>query len=357
MDNIGGAEIVVLALAQELEADIYTTNYSLEKIQKMGFDTSKIKIYSIGKIPLNAPFRQQMALARFRHLNLKNKYDLYIIAGDWALSGAVNNKPNLWYVHSPIREIWDFYERIRNLLTAWYKRPIYDAWVKYNRYLNKKHIKHAQKIICNSKNTQKRLKKFLNRDSIVINPPIETKKFKNKKTQDYWLSVNRLFVHKRVDIQTKAFENLPNENLIIVGSYEKARYFTKHANYIKKTKPTNVKILSFVDQEELLELYSHCKGFITSAKDEDFGMTPIEAMACGKPVIAPNEGGYKESIINNKTGILINDITPDKLAKAIKKMSEELKIKPNKYKKACLKQAKKFSTENFIKKIKREIKK
>ena len=102
LDNIGGAEIVTLTLARELNADVYTTNIDYDKIKKMGFENIVIK--SIGKIPINAPFRQQMALWRFRRLKLKN-YDFYIIAGDWAISGAVNNKPNLWYVHSPIREI------------------------------------------------------------------------------------------------------------------------------------------------------------------------------------------------------------------------------------------------------------
>ena len=105
MDNIGGAERVGLILARELKADFYTTNIDEEKIKKMGF--SNIKLKSIGKVPINAPFRQQIALWRFRLLNLKNKYDYYIIDGDWAMSGAVKNKPNLWYVHSPIREIWD----------------------------------------------------------------------------------------------------------------------------------------------------------------------------------------------------------------------------------------------------------
>ena len=106
MDNIGGAEIVTLTLARELKATIYTTNVDIEKIKKMGFDNIKIK--SIGRIPINAPLRHQMAFWKFRKLNLKNRYDFYIISGDWAMSAAVNNKPNLWYVHSPLNELWEF---------------------------------------------------------------------------------------------------------------------------------------------------------------------------------------------------------------------------------------------------------
>jgi len=349
LDNIGGAEIVTLTLARELDADIYTTNINWEKIKKMGF--SDIKLKSIGKVLINAPFRHQLALWRFRKLNLKNKYDFYIIGGDWAMSGAVNNKPNLWYVHSPIREIWDLYKYIRENNVPLPLRPIFDIWVYYNRYLNKKYVQEVDKIICNSRNTQKRIEKYLNRKAIVINPPIETSKFYYKKTRDFWLSVNRLFHHKRIDIQMRAFQKLPDERLIIVGNYEQSRNFKKYINYLKSIKPKNVEILSWVDSNKLIDLYANCKGFIATARNEDFGMTLVEAMASGKPVIASNEGGYKETVLDGVTGKLIDDINEDKLVEAVKEIGKN----PEKYKNACLKQAKKFDTEVFIKKIKEQI--
>ncbi len=350
MDNIGGAERVGLILSRELKADFYTTNIDEEKIKKMGF--SDIKLKSIGKIPINPPFRNQLALWKFRRLNLKNKYDFYIIDGDWAMSAAVNNKPNLWYVHSPIREIWDLYKYTRKNNVRPLLRPLFDIWVRYNRYLNRKYVNQVGKLVCNSENTQRRVKKYLGKDVVVINPPIETSKFYYNKTGDYWLAVNRLISHKRVELQMKAFSKLEKEKLIIVGSYEKAKHFLSYVNHIKKIKPKNVEILSWVEQEKLIDLYANCKGFITTSKNEDFGMTPLEAMASGKPVIAPNEGGYKETVINGETGILINDIDEYKLAETVKKMSEELEKDPEKYKNACLIQAKKFDTKIFIKKIK-----
>jgi len=349
VDNIGGAERVGLTLARELNADFYTTNIDKDKIKKMGF--SDINLKSIGKIPVNAPFRQQMALWRFRKLDLKNEYDYYIIDGDWAMSGAVNNRPNLWYVHSPIREIWDLYEYTRKNNVQWYKRYLFDLWVKYNRYLNKKYIKHVDKIACNSINTQKRIKKYLNREATVINPPIETSKFHYKKNGDFWLSVSRLITHKRVDMQMKAFAKMPDEKLIVVGSYEQSSHFKKYADYIKKIKPENVTLLHWVDFGQLVNFYANCKGFITTSKDEDFGMTPVEAMASGKPVIAPNEGGYKETIIDGITGKLIEDIDVDKLVNAVKEVSKN----PEKYKEDCLKRAKEFDVKVFIKKIKEFI--
>jgi glycosyltransferase involved in cell wall biosynthesis len=361
LDNIGGAEVVDLILARELKADIYTTNIDREKIQKMGFEDVAPRIFSIGKIPINAPFRQEFSYWKFRNLNIekktRKKYDFYIIAGDWAMAGALHNKPNLWYVFSPTREIWDLYEYTRKNSVPFYLRWIFDLWVLLRRKINKMDSRKIKRVISISKNVRGRVKKYLEKDSSVIYPPTETSKFYYKRNGDFWLSVNRLITHKRVDMQIKAFQKLPNEKLVIVGSYEQSRHFRKHANYIKKIKPKNVEILSWVDEKKLIELYADCKGFITTSQDEDFGMTPIEAMASGKPVIAPNEGGYKETIINNKTGVLIKDIDEDKLVNSIKEMSKRLKSKKNRniYKNECQKQARKFDTKKFIEKIKKKI--
>jgi glycosyltransferase involved in cell wall biosynthesis len=349
LDNIGGAEIVTLTLARSLQADIYTTNIDQEKIKLLGFDTANI--FSIGTVHLNAPFRQQKALFLFRHLNLISKYDFFIIAGDWAMSGAINNKPNLWYVHSPIREIWDLYEETRKNTVPWFARWFFDIWVKYNRYLNLKYVKHVNTLVCNSQNTQKRISRYLKRDADIIYPPIDTAHFHYETNGNYWLSVNRLINHKRIELQLEAFKNLPNEKLVIVGSYEHSRHFLQYAEFIKKNKPDNVEIVSWVDSKKLMSLYANCKGFITTAHDEDFGMTPVEAMASGKPAIAPNEGGYRETIVNGITGELIDNLNSDTLVDAINRIGQN----PEYYKDACIKQAHKFSTEIFIEKIKSHL--
>jgi glycosyltransferase involved in cell wall biosynthesis len=352
LDNIGGAEIVTLILARELNADIYTTNIDQDKIRRMGFSAERI--YSIGKIPRNAPFRQQAALWKFRKLNLSGQYDFFIIAGDWAMSSAVNNRPNLWFVHSPIREIWDLYKFTRNNM-QWNLRPIFDLWVILNRHLNKKYLRHVDTVVCNSYNTQQRLKKYLHRDAEILYPPTETIKYSSGDDRNYWLAVNRLISHKRVDLQINTFRQLPNERLIIVGSYEQARHFQAYVRYIQSIKPDNVEIRSWITFHELAELYAHCKGFITTASDEDFGMTPVEAMASGKPVIAPNEGGYRETILHGKTGLLINDINEKKLTDAIHQINNALQENPLAYKDACLKRAADFDTKIFINKILKKI--
>jgi len=346
LDNIGGAEKLVLILARELKADIYTTNIDEQKIHKMGFTTKNI--FSIGKVSSNAPFRQQITLWRFRFLNLKKKYDAYIIAGDWAFSAAVHHQPILWYVHSPARELWDLYAYTRENGVPRGFRFLYDIWVNYNRYLTKKYVQRVHWFATNSLNTQKRVKKYLGKTATVVYPPVDTIQFKHAKSGKYWLSVNRLITHKRIEMQLAAFSQLPDKKLIIVGSYEQSRHFLRYKKYIDALKPPNVEILNWVDEPQLRKLYAHSRGCINTSLDEDFGMTAIEALAAGKPVIAPNEGGYKESLVSGKHGLLIADLTVPNLVTAIEKIDKD----PERYAAACLKRAQEFDTGIFTKNIK-----
>ncbi len=346
LDNIGGAERVSLTLGRELGADVFSTVADAQKIRRMGFSQ---EVKTLGWIPINAPFRQQLALWRFRTLKLEKEYDYYIISGDWAVSGAVNNKPNMWYVHSPIREIWDLYLYTRNNLVPPIARPVFDVWVRWNRRLNKDYVKHVTKIVCNSENTRQRVRKFLGRKSKVIHPPVETDLFHHERSRGYWLSVNRLVSPKRVEMQVEAFRRMPDQKLIIVGSYEESRHFKEYSSYIKRIAPSNVNFLNHVSFEKLVSLYARCEGFITTAKDEDFGMTAVEAMASGKPVIAPCEGGYKESVIDGETGMLIKDISPNKICATLKSLDTKS------CRRSCERQALNFSVSTFIKRISREI--
>ncbi len=356
IDNIGGAEIVTLTLARELNGSIYTTNINKENISKMGFADVLPRIHSIGKIPRNAPWRHQLALWKFGRIDLGKKYDFYIISGDWSISGAVKNKPNLWYAHSPLNELWAFRKYIRANMLRFWQRPLYDVWVFFNRKLTKKYIENIEKIVCNSKNTKERVLKYYNRKSEIIYPPVYINNYKWNGDKNYWLSVNRLIPHKRIEIQMQAFSELPNEKLIIVGSYERgASQFEKYKNKIQKIKPANANIINWVNHDELTKLYSECKGFIATARDEDFGMSIVEALASGKPVIASNEGGHKETVIDSRNGILIDDINSIKLLEAIKNISLELEKNPVKYKNTCKSDATRFSINEFINKIKSTI--
>jgi glycosyltransferase involved in cell wall biosynthesis len=137
--------------------------------------------------------------------------------------------------------------------------------------------------------------------------------------------------------------------LKIAGS--PAGYYFEHDKLVKKSQ-NKVEFLGQVSDEELVKLYKQAKGFLALSQDEDFGITPVESMLCGTPVIAFNGGGYKETVINEKTGVLFNDYSVDGLIAAVKKF-ESLKFKTE----DCIEQAKKFSKERFIKEIKEFVEK
>lgn len=353
LDNIGGAEIVTLTLARELKADVYTTNIDAEKIAKTGFSDVLPCIHSIGSVPRQAPFKHQAALLRFRYFRVKKPYDTFIISGDWAISAAVKNRPCIWYVHSPCRELWDLRKYVRQELMSPPKRPLFDLWSGFNRRLHPHYMKKINTIVCNSKTTQSRLHEYLGINAPIIHPPIDTKTFYSKPEKNYWLSVNRLLRHKRVEIQMKAFEKLPNERLIIVGSYEEnAHQFEEYRKELELSCPPNVEIRHWVDDAELKELYAESKGLLATALNEDFGMSPVEAMASGKPVIAADEGGYRETILNGKTGLLIKDISPELLADALRSIRDtHTSFSPEQ----CTERARVFDTEKFISSIKHHI--
>src|SRR3989344_5623106 len=349
IDPMGGAERVVIELARAIKADIITLNLNQETIKNLECqDINFINLGSTIKIP---PLKQLQASYLFSRADFSEKYDFFIFSGCWAVFAAKNHKPNLYYCHAPVRVFYDLYQEYKKQLSSW-KRPFYMIYIPIHKSWYENSIKHADKIITNSKNTQKRVRKYLNRESIVINPPTNTNRFKYKPHKNFWFSVNRIYPHKRDEMQVEAFQKILDEKLIVVGGIVKGEGVEKYQKNLIKNAAKNIQFRGKISDKELREIYSECKGFITTSLDEDFGITPVEAMASGKPVIATDEGGYKETIINNKTGILIKDINPDKIARAIFTINKN----PDKYKTACQNRAKKFDTRIFIRKIKKEIK-
>lgn len=161
----------------------------------------------------------------------------------------------------------------------------------------------------------------------------------------YFLVVGRIVGFKGVDLAVEAAKKL-NVNLKIVGEY--AGVFTEQEK-IKKIANEKIEFLGRVSDEELKKLYAGATAFLALAKEEDFGMTPVEAMAVGCPVIAYRSGGYKETV-NSQTGIFFDEYNVESLIKAMKSIKS---IKFNK--KDLQTQAEKFSKENFVKKMKEVV--
>lgn len=344
---IGGGEKLVLTLARGLGADVITTDVDEDSIKKMGFED--VKVISLGETIKLPPLKQISASLRFAMCNFSKEYDFFIFSGNWAHFAARKHKPNLYYCHTPVRAFYDLYDVFlqRQFFITKFS---FMVWVALHRPICEYYMKYVKNIVANSKNTRLRIKKYLHRDSDVVYPPIDTSKYNFKEFGDFWLSVSRLYPEKRVELQIEAFKAMPEEKLIIVGGYAEGDHASKYAEKIKNNLPKNVEMRGSVAEKELIELYSRCKGLIATAMDEDFGMTPVEAMASGKPVVCVREGGYSESIVNGVTGMLV-----EPKAKDIKNAINIISVNPERYRRICEEHADKFDIHLFIKNMREKI--
>lgn len=343
-----GGERVALILAKAFDADLFVTKYIPEKT----FEWSKrIRVREIASLP-EPPISRLFTLVwmygaiKFSQLEELAGYDLLITSGVLAHFASKQNPNNIWYCHTPNRALYDLNKEIRSRLSSFWK-PAFDLWTRFWTPRDQKSVKHVRKIVVNSQNVRKRVRKFYNRDAPVIYPPVDTKKFYHKPAEDYWFSVQRIEPEKRVEIQLKIFEKLPKEKLVMVGEarYRKG-YREKISRWIERL--PNVEWREEVNDRQLRELYARCKGVIQTPLNEDFGLIPIEAMASGKPCIAVDEGGFRESIIHGKTGLLIKKPYMRNFIRAIKGF-EKRDFDP----KLCVKRAKEFSEVEFIRKLKK----
>jgi glycosyltransferase involved in cell wall biosynthesis len=158
--------------------------------------------------------------------------------------------------------------------------------------------------------------------------------------------VNRLYPEKRIELQIESFRRMPDQNLIIAGGFSKGDHAEKYSRQLLRDLPDNIRVLGEIPEEELINLYAHCKGLVCTALDEDFGLTPLEAMASGKPVVAVNEGGFCETVTGD-TGRLVN---PE--IQAIIDAVYDVSRDPGSFRNACIDQAKKFDISVFAEKMK-----
>lgn len=267
----------------------------------------------------------------------------FILSSDASLIKGVKKDeyvPHVCYCHSPPRYLWDLQEDYLNTMSS-IKAAIFKKLTPYLRSFDLKGAKKVDFFIANSNFVKERIKRIYGRESVVIHPPVELDEFKfTKKSQDFYLVVAALVPYKKVDIAVRAF-NENGKRLIVIGD-------GSELSYLRSIAKENVKILGSQSFDVLKEHYRNCKAFIFPGI-EDFGITPLEAQASGKPVIALKEGGALETIVDNVTGVFFEEQTVEALNEAIKKFeSGAHQITPE----ACRKNAEKFSPERFRKEIK-----
>lgn len=346
--SIGGGERVVLTLARGLKADVITTDVDRDSLDKLGYED--IKVISLGRTIKYPPLKQISASLMFSRCDFSTDYGFFIFSGNWAHYAARKHKPNMWYCHTPVRAFYDQREKMIARQTNDLRKLAASSWIACHTWFDRRSIGDLERIIANSRNVEQRIRKAYDRSCTVINPPVDASRFRFKEYGNFWLSVNRIYPEKRLELQFDVFKSLPEQKLIIVGGYAQGDHAADYYQELIKDIPENVEMRGMISEEELIDLYARCKGLICTAVDEDFGLTPLEAMASGKPVVAVNEGGFKETVVQGKTGLLV-EANRDELMRAIKEISKE----PQKYKDACKKRAADFDTSIFLDKMKKII--
>lgn len=276
-------------------------------------------------------------------------YDWVIYSGTNAPL-AVHNHPhgaNILYCHTLPRFVYD----LREYYLERYPRLLHPALKGLMSYVKPRYeaaVARMDLIIVNSENVRRRMRRYLNRDSIVINPPCDTDKFVWRGQSDYYVSSARLECFKRVDVIIEAFLRMPDKRLIVAsGGSESARLRRLAA------RADNIQFAGWLDDAALQDLMGRSIATIYIPKDEDFGMSPVESMAAGKPVIGVAEGGLLETVVNGETGTLLRpDPDVDDVIEAVQHLTAKRALQ---MRYACESRAALFSRDRFLSRMREVI--
>lgn len=245
--------------------------------------------------------------------NLKD-YDIVISSSASVAKGVLtdHNQLHICYCHSPMRYAWDLYHQY--LHESGLNKGLKGAYAKYvlHKMRNWDIIasNRVDYFIANSEYIASRIEKIYRRKAKVIYPPVDTNTFTfESRKEDYYFTASRMVPYKKIDLVVKAFNYMPNKKLIVAGTgpdYES----------IKKIAKKNIEFIGFVENSQMKEYLQFAKAFVFAA-EEDFGIIPVEAQACGTPVIGFGKGGLKETVIHGKTGIHFNKQTVQSIIEAI----------------------------------------
>ena len=225
---------------------------------------------------------------------------------------------HICYCHTPLRPIWDMYDDYAATHAMGSSR-IYRAFVQWLRKWDVGTSLQVDNFIANSKHIQQRIQNSYGRASTVIYPPVRVNKFalNTAPRKDYYLCVSRFVPYKKVDMVIKAFRQMPDKRLVLIGT----GWGTKEFKELLAAH-TNIEWLGYRDDAELIKYMQEAKACIFAAK-EDFGIMCVEAQACGTPVLALDYGGYKETVADGVSGYLFPEQTEQSVIDAVHKMESQ----------------------------------
>lgn len=354
--SLSGAERVLLELHKLFpEAPIYTL-FQNKKFTSQYFGDTEIRSSFLQKIPgitKNYKYFFFLMPTAIESFDLSD-FDL-VISSSAIFSKGLILKPktkHICYCYSPTRQIWDLHS-VNNA-----KHPIiYALSQHFLRIWDRQASDRVDTFLAISEHVAERIKKYYRREAEVIYSPVDTthqvvsrknynssseKPYYIQHAANYYLIVSRLYKHKNVDIVIAAFNKL-NLPLVIIGDGPELKYLRSLVY-----DPETIRLLGFIPDQELHHYYKNCKAFIMP-QEEDFGLTPIEAMSYGKPVLALRKGGACETIIEGQTGEFFDDPIPEALADGVRRLNETYyQYQPELIKRHSLKFSEKVFKKKFL---------
>ncbi|MDO8444321.1 MAG: glycosyltransferase [bacterium] len=347
LTNVAGSEKVLLALKEIFaDAPIYTSVF--DSVNAKPFKKFEIYTSYLQKLPWMKKKRElliPLTPLAFEQFDL-SKYDLVISNTTMAAKGVIT-KPetiHISYCNTPPRYLWT--PEVDPRAKSGYFRSLRAKIMHEMRIWDRVAADRVDYFLANSHYIARRIKKFYGRDAVVVYPPVEIESFQiDEKVErgDHYLFVGRLINYKKCDLVIQAFNKLKLP-LRIVG-------FGSDEKELRRLADKNIEFVGALSGEKLVKEYQQAKALIFPA-EEDFGIVPIEAMACGTPVIAFNKGGVTESVVDDETGLFFDEQTPESIITAVKKL-DDIKFDSD----VIRHQAEKFSKEKFKNNFVAEIEK
>ncbi|MDH7515953.1 MAG: glycosyltransferase [Bacteroidota bacterium] len=244
-------------------------------------------------------------------------YDL-VVSSSHAVAKGVRPRPgalHVAYIHTPMRYVWDMFDAyFPPERTSAIVRLLIGVMAKRIRAWDTSTSSRVHVFIANSEFVRARIRRFYGRDAIVVHPPVDTNRFSiSRSSEGYFLVVSALVPYKRVDLAIEAFNTL-RLPLRIVGDGPDRRRLERMSG------PT-IRFDGWIDDRGIETAYRGCRALVFTGI-EDFGIVPVEAMACGKPVIAFRKGGILETVVENVSGTFFDDQTADALVRAVRDFDE-----------------------------------
>ncbi len=297
----GGAERVAINLAEHFSSDLYC-GFKQDGVRALMESAQISSFRDLGFNGRNSAIKAYRLIRGFeRQQTIPDHYSWLIYSGNFAplaVSGHRDAK-NIFYCHTPPRFIYDLKDDYEKRYPG-VQLPFLRALVAFLGPKYESACGLMDVIVANSSNTQNRIKRYLNMDSVVVYPPCPVSDRSWKGQDDFYLSTARLEPYKRVDRVIEAFKQMPDKKLLVTSGGREEVVLKRLA-----TGYGNISFTGWVSENKMKDLLGRAIATIYIPKEEDFGMSPVESMACGKPVIGVREGGLLETIIDGETGILL----------------------------------------------------